>query len=361
MLWHRTWNRLRPLLWPVAMLYWGLSWWRNFFYNIGFFISRRVSIPVLSIGNLSVGGTGKTPATIFTAAHLTELGFKVGIVSRGYGRNSTGTVIISDEEKILVHPDEAGDEPYLMASRLRGIPVLVDEDRYRGATVMINRFYPDIIILDDAFQHRGLTRDCDLVLLDSSAPKSDYRIFPYGSLREHLGALKRADLVVWTRTNTQAPNPAVIRKIDRMGVPQIYSVMESDPTLIEAVSNKQIPVENLQKKQLLAFCGIARPVNFYHSLISIGLEPDQVRYYPDHHRYTIEDLAYLSGLGKEGDLAMVTTEKDVVKLSDDFLAKNEVYALRMEFRLSGDRLEIYQDLLADLLPLPRVTRTAGEA
>lgn len=343
------------------MLYWGLSWWRNIFYNVGFFISRRVSIPVLSIGNLSVGGTGKTPATIFTAIHLTGLGFKVGIVSRGYGRKSTGTVIISDEEEILAHPDEAGDEPYLMASRLSGTPVLVDEDRYRGASVMISRFHPDIIILDDAFQHRGLARDCDLVLLDSISPKTDYRIFPYGSLREHLGALKRADLVVWTHTDTQAPNPAVSQKIAQMGVPQIYSVMETDRTLKEVITNKQVPVESLQKKQLLAFCGIARPINFYHSLISLGLEPDQVRYYPDHHRYTVEDLAYLSGLGKEEGLVLVTTEKDAVKLGHAFLATHEVYALKVEFRLTGDNLDTYQDMLADLLPLPRATRTAGEA
>jgi tetraacyldisaccharide 4'-kinase len=361
MFWHRTWDRLRPFLWPVAMLYWGLSWWRNFFYNIGFFISRRVSIPVLSIGNLSVGGTGKTPAAIFTGAYLAELGLKGGVVSRGYGRSSTGTVIVSDGETIHVPPDAAGDEPYLIASRLQGIPVLVDEDRYRGATVMINRFSPDVIILDDAFQHRGLARDCDLVLLDSCMPKSDYRIFPYGSLREHLGALKRATLVVWTHTDKQAPNPAIVDKINKLGVPQIFSVMDADSVLMEVASGSPTTPRDLEKKQLLAFCGIAKPINFYHALINIGLEPDQVRYYPDHHRYTSEDLAYLSGLGEGKELVMVTTEKDVVKLDNDFLAANKVYALRMEFKLRGDNLDAFRDVLVNLLPLPRATGSAGEA
>ncbi|MFB0515425.1 MAG: tetraacyldisaccharide 4'-kinase [Candidatus Neomarinimicrobiota bacterium] len=361
MLTRRTWAKLRPFLWPVALFYWGLAWWRNFFYRIGFFVTRRVSVPVVSVGNLSVGGTGKTPATIFIAQHLLSLGYKVGIVSRGYGRRSSGTLLVSDGRRILVLPDEAGDEPYLMASRLASVPVVVDEDRYRGATVLISRFSPDILILDDAFQHRGLARDCDIVLLDASSPRTDYRIFPHGTLREHLGALKRANLVVWTRTDTYAPPPELWRKVEVLGIPQIQSQMEIIPQLIEAASGRSVPLADLQGQGLLAFCGIARPLTFYHALIAIGLEPETVRYYPDHYNYTRADMAYLAGLTEDSRLAMVTTEKDALKLDRDFLAAHQVYMLRIEFRLAGPDFETFRDLLALRLPLPQITPSVGEA
>jgi len=361
MLSQRTWARLRPLLWPVALLYWGLAWWRNFFYNIGFFITRRVSVPVVSIGNLSVGGTGKTPATIYIAQHLLNLGYRVGIVSRGYGRRSAGTLLVSDGKQILVTPAAAGDEPYLMASRLTQVPVLVDEDRYRGATVLIGRFHPDLLILDDAFQHRGLARDCDLVLLDAGSPRSDYRIFPHGNLRERLSALKRANLVVWTRTGSYSPLPELRRKVAELGVTQIQSRMEVSPQLIEAATGESVSVEHLQGKRILAFCGIARPLTFYRALITLGLEPEMVRYYSDHHNYTHDDMAYLSSLTENGRLALVTTEKDAVKLDRGFLADHQVYMVRIEFCLAGRDFETFRDLLAQCLPLPRITPAAGEA
>ena len=357
----RTWNRFRPLLRPVALLYWGLAWWRNFFYSIGFFITRQVSVPVVSIGNLSVGGTGKTPATIYTAQHLAHLGYKVGILSRGYRRSSTGTLLVSDGKHLLVTPEEGGDEPYLLACRLNGVPVVVDEDRYRGATIMIGQFSPDVLLLDDAFQHRSLVRDCDLVLLDASAPLHDYHLFPYGALREHLGALKRADLVVWTRTNSQSPPLSLTRRIDELSVTQIHSTMAVPPQLIEVATEENIPAEKLRDEPILAFCGIARPTTFYHALISLGLEPETVQYYPDHHHYTEDDLAHLSELTEGKRLVMVTTEKDAVKLNSDFLAKYRVYTLRVEFHLEGENLEVFRNTLAACLPLPPITQEVGEA
>ncbi|UCD36674.1 MAG: tetraacyldisaccharide 4'-kinase [Fidelibacterota bacterium] len=343
------------------MLYWGLAWWRNFFYNIGFFITRRVSVPVVSIGNLSVGGTGKTPATIYTALHLLGLGYKVGIVSRGYGRRSTGTLLVSDQSGVLETPLAVGDEPYLVASRLPGVPVLVDEDRYRGASVMIGRFKPDLIILDDAFQHRGLARDCNIVLLDAGSPRTDYRIFPYGTLREHLGALRRADLVIWTRTNTESPAPVLKRKISKLGVTQIDSAMVISPQLVNVTTGEMVPVERLRGERLLAFCGIAQPLTFYQALIFLELEPEAVRYYPDHFIYTEHEMSYLSGLSDNNQLLMVTTEKDAVKLNRGFLDRHRIYALRVEFSLAGRDLEVFQDTLAMYLQLPHVTPPAGEA
>ena len=357
----RTLAKLRPILWPVALFYLGLSWWRNVFYRVGFFISRRVSVPVVSIGNLAMGGSGKTPATLFTAEHLLNLGYKVAIVSRGYGRQTAGGVLVSDGEQILATPAEAGDEPFLMANRLAGVPVLVDEDRHLGAASLIRRFSPDVLILDDGFQHRGLARDCDIVLLDAGAPQSDYRIFPMGTLREGLTALGRANLVVWTRTNFFPAPQALKERIESIGIPQIESDMEVCPQLVEVKTGAKMDHEKLQGEPLLAFCGIARPHPFYGALMSLGLEPELVRYYSDHHQYAASDLATLSELAGGDRMVMVTTEKDGVKLDAEFLAGHRVYAVRIEFRLTGSALETFGATLARHLSLPHATTAAGEA
>lgn len=361
MLSQRTWVKLRHLLWPASLLYWGLAWWRNFFYNIGFFFTRRVPAAVVSIGNLSVGGTGKTPAAIFIAQYMLNLGYRVGVVSRGYRRQSSGTVIISDGKSILATPEEAGDEPYLIASRLPNVPVVVDENRFRGAMTVVKEYAPEILILDDAFQHRGLFRDCDIVLLDASAPLEEYHLFPYGTLREHFGALKRANLIIWTRTNSQKPPPKLEARIVQLGIPHINSRMEVSRQLVDITTGGMIPCEQLRGKPLLAVCGIAQPMTFYNALMSLGLEPESVRYYPDHHRYISQDLAYLSELTENNRLAVITTEKDAVKLDSDFLAGHRVYAVRIEFQLTGQDLKIFQDTLMQYLPLPQITTTPGEA
>ena len=357
----RTLARLRLLLWPVSMLYWALSWWRNVFYNIGFFITRRVSVPVLSVGNLSMGGTGKTPATLFMAQYLLRLGYKVGMVSRGYGRGSTGKVLVSDGEGRLVRPHVAGDEPYLLAKRLPQVPIVVDEDRYRGTVGLIEKFQPEVIILDDAFQHRGLGRDLDIVLLDASATSSEYRIFPSGSLRESLNALKRADLVVWTRVDLRPPPQHLMERVAGLGIPQIQSQMQVDKQLIDLGEGGFVPPGELPGEGVLAFCGIAGPHSFYGALMSLGLEPETVRYYPDHHRYSEQDLADLSELTEGGRLVVITTEKDAVKLPPAFVSAHSVYAVRIEFTLSGSEMEAFEAIVARHLPLPQVTTAVGEA
>lgn len=361
MLSQRTWNKLRHMLWPASLLYWGLAWCRNFFYNIGFFITRRVPAAVVSIGNLSVGGTGKTPAAIFIAQYLLNLGYRVGIVSRGYSRRSSGTLVVSDGRSILAAPGEAGDEPYLIASRLPSVPVVVDENRFRGTLVMVEKYTPEVVVLDDAFQHRGLFRDCDIVLLDAGSPAAEYHLFPYGTLREHLGALKRANLIIWTRTNTRQPPPQLQARVARLDTPHINSRMEVSRQLIDITTGGMLPCEQLRGEPLLAVCGIAQPLTFYRALMTLGLEPESVRYYPDHYYYTSADLAYLSELTENNRLTVVTTEKDAVKLDPAFPAGHRVYAVRIEFELTGQDLKTFQDTLMEYLPLPQVTPTPGEA
>ncbi len=352
MLSQRNWRRLRPLLWPVAMLYWGVSWWRNLFYRIGFFISRRAAVPVVSIGNLSVGGTGKTPATIYVAGLLLDLGYRVGVLSRGYRRESTGTLLVADSKRILATVAESGDEPLLLARRLPGAPVVVDEDRFRGAAFMVQSCPVEVIVLDDGFQHRGLERDCDLVLLDATAPRSAYRIFPYGSLRESVAGLRRADLVLWTRTELSSPPDALVDRLVEYDVLQVTSRMEAQAQLQAVGAGPDLTAKELRERHIVAFCGVAQPHTFYHALMKLGLEPEEVRYFPDHHRYSATDLAQLAALAVDEGWVLITTEKDAVKLPPDFTALQRVYALRVELVLDEAQRERLVEVLLAKLPPP---------
>ena len=356
-----NWTRLRPLLWPVALLYGALVWWRNFFYQIGFFVTRRVGVPVVSIGNLTVGGTGKTPAVIFLAQHLSLLGYRPGIVSRGYGRHTSGTVLVSDGRKLLATAGAAGDEAFLLASRLPEVPVVVDEDRYRGANLLSAEHDVDVLLLDDGFQHRGLARNCDLLLMDAAAPASDYRMFPYGTLRERLSAVRRASLVVWTRTEYFSPDGALRQKLAAYPAPQITSRMEVATTLKAVGSGEERPSGELAGRPILAFCGVGRPHSFYQKLLELGLEPQRVRYFPDHHSYTRADLEILADLADPPETVLITTEKDAVKLPDDFLTRHQVYSLKIEFTISGADLIKLDEVLLECLSMPRPTAPAGEA
>ncbi|MBT7514428.1 MAG: tetraacyldisaccharide 4'-kinase, partial [Candidatus Marinimicrobia bacterium] len=172
------------MLFPLAMFYWGLVYWRSLFYKYGFFVSRRLPCSVISIGNITVGGTGKTPTVIFLAEYLKGKGKRVAVLSRGYGRATKGTLMVSDGNGPNVSWEKSGDEPFLMAKKLNQIPVVVDEDRFRGGMFIMQKFNPDIILLDDAFQHRAIERDLDLILVNSGDKSFDHKLLPYGLLRE---------------------------------------------------------------------------------------------------------------------------------------------------------------------------------
>lgn len=358
MRWPANWNRLRPFLWPVAMIYHALVWWRNLYYRVGFFVSKSVPVPVVSVGNLTVGGTGKTPAVIFLAQHLRQMGYRPGILSRGYGRKSKGTVLVSDGVNVLATYGQSGDEPALMARRLNEVPLVVDENRHRGAQALISRAHPDVIILDDGFQHRGLARECDLVLMDAGMPPRDYHMFPFGRLREPLSAIKRSSAVIWTRTERyERPDP-IGKRVSQLGMPEITSSMVAEPELMDLSTGGRVAVSTLDGREIVAFCGLAQPRQFYHSLRDVGVEPDRVRYFPDHHDYTPSDFEELSQLFSRSGGVMITTEKDAVKLPAEFLGSQAVYALRINFAIVGPELEKLTALLLDCLPAPAASAEA---
>ncbi len=189
-------------LFVISLLYGGVVKLREFFYKKKMLKSERLPCKVISVGNVTVGGTGKTPMTIYVAELLNRLGYKVAILSRGYkgGAEKTGG-IVSDGRTIFMEPDMSGDEPFMLAAKLKNTPVIVGKNRFEAGMLAIKKFKPDIIVLDDAFQHLKLVRDINLVLSDCRRPFGNTHMLPRGTLREPLSALLRGDAFILTRSD----------------------------------------------------------------------------------------------------------------------------------------------------------------
>ena len=298
----------RLLLFPLALIYWGIVFWRNLFYKLNFFIVHKVDCKVLSIGNLTLGGTGKTPMVVFFAIYLNNLGKKVAILSRGYGRATKGMVLVSrGDGNILCSWQDCGDEPYMIANKLKEVPVLVDENRYRGGLYLTENFNPDIIIMDDGFQHRALHRDLDIVLIDGGDSISEHRLLPYGKLREPWSNIIRADAIIITK---KRPNALIKRKIDETLIPQLYA--KSIPTIRypDNLSSKIKVDENI-----FIISGLGNPKFFEKTVKHLGYKICGIKNFPDHYHYKRGDLDKIQLLMKEsGASQILTTEKDWVKL-----------------------------------------------
>ena len=255
--------------------------------------TRRLEGQVISVGNLSVGGSGKTPFVILLGELLKARGIPFDILSRGYGRQTRGVLLVEPGGSSR----DFGDEPLLIARRL-DIPVILGEDRYQAGIFAEQKFGAQLHLLDDAFQHRALARDFDIVLVTADDARD--HLLPAGRLREPLTALQRADAVVLTAG----------------AAPDLFSV---DGKLVWRV-RRGISAENVPPKPV-AFCGIARPQNFVLQLRKAGIEPAAEAVYRDHHAYTEKDIRELLALKKQSEAGgFVTTEKDAVNLGAYFSA-----------------------------------------
>jgi tetraacyldisaccharide 4'-kinase len=289
------------LLWPFAQLYRFITGLRNFSYSFGILRTHRLDIPVISIGNITIGGTGKTPTVIFLAQWLQRRGKKVCVLSRGYGRQGAGTVIVSDGVSVQAHWSQAGDEPVLMANRLPGAAVVVDADRVRGGRVAQSLFKPDVILLDDGMQHRRLHRNIDIVTFRRHAPLGNGFLLPAGPLRESTRRLQQCHLF-WSNGNGES-DLTFNRTIPRIRAQ--YKMLD----VVDRLGRVQaLPAAGTA---VIGFCGIAHPLSFEASLQSLGLRIDKMIAYPDHYVYQSRDVDYLSSFT---DRILLTTEKDWIKL-----------------------------------------------
>ena len=333
---------LRFLLIPLSWLYTASVQLRNILYTRGVFKARRLPCRVISVGNIVVGGTGKTPAVIVIAEHLQREGVRVAILLRGYKRRVREKVtIVSDGEKVCASPIESGDEADMMAKRLSGVPIIVGKCRYLTGQVALERFKVDVLLLDDGFQHRQLARDVDILTIPATHPfGSPKKLLPAGTLREPPTALRRADLILLTHADTPnisahakkvvkglAPNAPVLESIHQpthlyplaiSSQQSAISMKPSLPTETEIRDPKAIPtdIKELKGKRVLAVCGIGNPDAFAATLMRCSVASVELLAFPDHHVYTEADKQRIDTAfqAAAADL-IVTTQKDEQKLA----------------------------------------------
>lgn len=329
---------------PFGLVYSGIQFLRAGLYRVGILTTRRLPRPVISIGNITVGGTGKTPVTAHIARLLIQQGFKVAILSRGYGGSLEGqTLVVSDGATVMLGPQECGDEPFLLASTIPGLIVVIGSDRYAAGQLAMSQLSPDIFILDDGFQHLRLHRDLNILLLDHTSPFGNNRTLPAGLLREPTAAASRADLIILTRCPEDATNSNPVP-----GKPTITA----SHCLIDAVplrGDNPLPLAALHGPKFLAFAGIAQPEFFFDGLRSKGINLVHTLPFPDHagydHTRVAEINAALQSCAAE---YAITTEKDGVKLKQllpEIAAVTYVARLDIQIGKSSELLTLVRNLL----------------
>ena len=314
-------------LFLLSLIYQFLTQTRALFYEKGVLKQKKVSCPVISIGNLVAGGTGKTPMTIYLAGLAKRHGYNPVVISRGYkGESETKGGIVSDGETILMDARSAGDEPYMMAESLKNIPVIVGSDRYQSCMVALREFRADLIILDDAFQHLQLSRDMDIVLMDYQRPAGNGRLLPRGPLRESIGALKRGDIFIFTRSVTSSPSWSRELDAELTGKPVFLTTHQPYVHHVEK-GTKSMPGDKLtigeetgldivKGKRIYFFSGIARNSEFRNSVSVYGGVEAGFLEFPDHHFYSMEEMEIIFRNSEKGGAELlVTTEKDFMRMS----------------------------------------------
>jgi tetraacyldisaccharide 4'-kinase len=287
---------------------------------------KRLPCKVISIGNISVGGTGKTPAAIAVAGEAIRRGLSPIILTRGYKGTAKGPCFVTKGEGPLLSPGEAGDEPFLMAERLKGVPVVKCSSRYAGGMFALHElgisdseFGKHRFILDDGFQHRGLFRDTDIVLVNAEDPFGKRALLPLGRLREPVASLGRADIIVLTKTvephkGGRAGLDDLHEEIRRHNQRCSVFFAEHKPLLCRFLDGSEKPMPWLSGKRIFGFCALGSPESFLRTLRSSGADVAGFRPFRDHYAYRREDISAIkTEAEKAGAGWIVTTEKDIIK------------------------------------------------
>ena len=330
---------LRVVATVVAWSYDKLAIFRNLLFDLRVLKVHKLSCPVISVGNLAVGGTGKTPMVIWLARFLSEEGWRVVVVSRGYrGEETKRVLVVSDGRNILAGSDVSGDEPQLLARRLPGIPVLCSTKRALAAEAAVEQFRCEVVILDDGFQHRFIARNLDVVMLDAQKSFGNGSLVPRGILRERTKALTRAQVLVLSRFDgSEQAEQSHKNLVGQWPDKTIVTAAHRATHLFKATTQRELPLSSVENKRLAAFAGINRPDDFFRTVRDLGADLVHTTALPDHHPLTIELLASLVEEASEQKPELwLTTEKDWVRLPSDLPDSMELMILAVEIDLDGD-------------------------
>jgi len=343
----------RSFLSMISKSYGGAVKLRRNFYKKAILTSKRLSCPVISIGNITVGGTGKTPMTIYVSQVLKQLGYNVAVISRGYkGKAEKNGGIVSDGKVLLMTPEIAGDEPYMMAKRLKDVPVIVGKNRFKAGRLAIRKFDPDVIVLDDGFQHLMLQRDLDIVLLDYNKPFGNGHLLPRGVMREPISVLLCADAIILTKSDTVNNNqssslPKKLRPYERIKPvyrsfhhPFICKTVKEEKSIFE--NSIQGPLKSnstsIKGRTVFAFSGLADNHSFQQTVKSLKCHLSGFMEFPDHYPYSERDLdEILSAAKKSRSECIITTEKDYVRIANKIDWPDDLFVIGIEIDFGADK------------------------
>lgn len=298
-------------------------------YASGRIPSSTLPRPTLSVGNLTFGGTGKTPFVEFLAKRFRFEGKRPAVLSRGYRRRSRGLIVVSRGEGPVVNAEDGGDEPVSLAHRLPGVIVVVAESRAKAAHAA-SELGADLLILDDGYQHLAVRRDVNLLLLDAADPFGSGRLPPFGTLREPLSSLARADLAVFTRASRGAPSAEALAKLHQFHPNLPFYTARIRPAGLWDEQGSPLEASALARR-FIAVCGVANPAGFSASLGELELSPEETLHFRDHHSYLRRDIERIRRAAeRSASTWIVTTEKDAVKLSGRLALPLITMRLRVE-------------------------------
>ena len=333
------------LLWTLSLLYDSVGRGRRKLYHQHKHVIKKLPVPVLSIGNLAVGGTGKTPMTIYLAQRLLKENFRPAIISRGYGGDAEKKgVIVSNATTVLANALQAGDEPVMMAQRLAGVPVIVGKNRFESGRVAVDKYGCNLILLDDGFQHLGLYRDLNILLLDAKRPLGNGHLIPRGILRESISAISDAHAVVFTRDcgRRSSDSVAVVSKLNstpHFWASQTASAHEIDP---QTFKRDDRTTADLRGKAAYLFSAIARNDDFFHTVKSLGAKVKGHAAFSDHHRYSHQQLSEIVAKATAARAeVLVTTEKDLARLGTFNPGPLQMIVIGVKIAFPNDRFDRY--------------------
>lgn len=343
---------LKSILVPLVPVYAFMIKVRNLFFDKSVFKSENVNAKVISVGNITVGGSGKTPLVIYITKLLMQLKYKVGVLSRGYGRRSSGYRLVSKGDKILISVEDCGDEIYHTSLECK-VAAAVSENRVKGAKKLIKDAEINTIVLDDAFQHRWIARDVDIVIIDQSFinDKSffNHNLLPAGNLREGFGVLNRADAIIINRKffDMEEINPDILKHFNDKNV---FASFYKAYCFVDVMRNIEYSLEDFKGQESLVISGIANPQSFLSVLDKVHVNTKNRIIFRDHKNYTLKEVKRIrKEFYTTNSHSVVTTEKDAVKLSRFKREFDDIDIFYLKINLCMDDEESFKQYLINKL------------